>query len=89
MTRLRARFKGDLHLVLACCWFVFGIHGAIRAFNLPWYSFGPNVAQSIAVLFFISVYANGMAHIVESTNRKVEEKQDSKLDALRPPRPPH
>lgn len=67
------------HIWLARLWLLFGIHGALRAFGL--YGYGPNVAESIAVLFFISVYANYESHRAEAGTYRVEEKQESAVQA--------
>lgn len=62
------------HIILARLWMAFGIHGAARAAEV--YDLGPNVAQSIAVLFFISVYANYEGHMNEAGTYRVEQKQE-------------
>lgn len=67
------------HIWLARAWLLFGVHGALRSFDV--YSFGPNVADSIAVLFFISVYANAEGHKNEAGTYRVEEKQEVALES--------
>lgn len=67
------------HLILAKLWLGFGVHGALRTFHV--YDFGPDVAQSVAVLFFISTYANSEGHKTESGTYRVEEKQEEAIES--------
>lgn len=65
------------HKILAWSWFAFGVHGALRFAEPQWYSWGPNVATSIAVLFFISVYANYASEQAVAGTYRVEEDNGS------------
>lgn len=67
------------HIWLARLWFLFGVHGALRAFGF--YGVGPNVAESIAVLFFISVYANYEGHKNDAGTYRVEKKQEDAIES--------
>ena len=65
------KFLKQLHLILAWAWLLFGIWGALR-FGIKSLKFGPALAQSIPVLFFISVYANFIGHVSSAQAADVE-----------------
>lgn len=73
----RPEFLASFHKWAAWGWLAFGLYG-IAAFLRGW---SPNVADSIPVLFFISVYANLVGHWSSQQAAKVEIKQDEAAEA--------
>ncbi len=68
-TEPRQEFR--LNVVLAVAWFLFGIWGLLD------YLFGGlGIAESIPILFFISVYANTAGHWSAAAANKTEIKLD-------------
>lgn len=69
-------WKGQhrLNLILAWCWFLFAVYGLSEYIGLiPHNPFlGDKIAQSIPVLFFISVYANFVGHLSTAEAAKPE-----------------
>lgn len=72
-----------LNLILAWCWFVFGIFGLIdwlAGHYHWWHSYG--IAKSIPILFGISVYANYVGHLSTAEAAKPEsEAHDADKEA--------
>lgn len=67
------RHKELAHRIWAWTWFAFGIFGLVDyASDIP----GWKVADSIPVLFFISVYANFTGHLSTSQAARAELKVD-------------
>lgn len=73
----RPEFLASFHKYAAWFWFVFGVVGVLQlVFKWPR---TPVIATSIAVLFFISVYANVVGHWSSNQAAKVEIKQDEEI----------
>lgn len=73
----RPEFLAKFHTIAGWLWFIFGLVG-VAEFLL----FGTDaiLANSIPVLFFISVYANTVGHWSSQQAAKVEVKQDQEID---------
>lgn len=73
----RPAFLAKMHTIAAWAWFVFGVYGVFTYVT----DTGPSIAESIPVLFFISVYANTVGHWSSQQASKVEKKQDEEIDS--------
>lgn len=71
-----ARGQHVLNLILAWLWFLFGVIGLldfIQIIDVP----GEKLANSIPVLFAISVYANFVGHLSTAQAARVEQGNNS------------
>lgn len=80
----RPQFIAKFHATAAVTWLAVGVFGLVQyVIYLQSHSvrdaFNP-IAQSIPILFFISVYANVVGHWSSYQAAKVEVKQDQQID---------
>lgn len=64
------------HIWLARLWLAFGLFGAAMYVREHGFSISLDVASSVPVLFFVSVYANYESHRAEAGTFRIEEKQE-------------
>lgn len=79
----RPEFVARFHACAAVLWLVIGLFGLVQYLlylrsNPDPLAFSP-IAQSIPILFFISVYANVVGHWSSYQAAKVEVKQDEEI----------
>lgn len=82
----RPEFVAKFHAVAAVVWLAVGVFGLIQYLlylqdEPDPLAFSP-IAQSIPILFFISVYANVVGHWSSYQAAKVEVKQDEQIDSI-------
>lgn len=83
----RPQFVARFHAVAAILWLAVGVFGLVQ--YLVYLKHNPDpkaftpIAQSIPVLFFISVYANVVGHWSSYQAAKVEVKQDEAISDVK------
>ena len=69
-----------LNIVLAWLWFSFAMYGLSEYIDLVSGPFKSKIADSIPVLFFISVYANFVGHLATAQAARTEEAEEDEAD---------
>ncbi len=76
-----ARGQRQVHVIAAWAWFAFGVYGLIEytvqtLFHVEVF----DVANSIPVLFFISVYANFVGHLASAQGARARTSKTTDSD---------